>query len=271
MSVNIHPTAIVHKNAKLGVNVEVGPFSIIEDNVEIGDNTKIHSSVIIKENSTLGENCQIFEGAVIGNTPQHLGYKGEKTFTEIGNNVIIREYCTIHRGTAFDDGITKIGDNTYLMAYVHIAHDCKVGHDCIFANNATLGGHVHVGNYVFLGGFVPIHQFCRVGDYAMIGGGAVVTKDIPPFTRAARNPVMIFGLNLVGLKRRGFSNAQIRKLKEAYKILFLRSSTLQEGIEKIKKEMEITPEIQNLITFIENSKRGIAPEASKKKFSLEEE
>ncbi len=271
MSVKIHPTSIVSEKAELGANVEVGPFSIIEEGVKIGDNTKIHSNVKIKKGTTIGENCTIYEGAVIGNIPQHLGYKGEETFTEIGNNVTIREYCTIHRGTTFDDGITRIGDNTYLMAYVHIAHDCKVGHDCIFANNVTLGGHVHVGNYVFIGGLTPIHQFCQIGDYAMIGGGAVVTKDIPPFTRSSRNPVMMFGLNIIGLRRRGFSNKQIKLLKEVYKELFIRAKTIEEGIKNVEQKYEITPEIKMLLDFVKNSKRGIAPEASKKKNIIEEE
>lgn len=265
MSVEIHPTAIVSDKAELGVNVKVGPFSIIEDNVKIGDNTEISSNVKIKNFTTIGENCNISEGVVIGGIPQHLGFKGEETYVEIGNNVTIREYTTIHRGTSFDDGITRIGDNTYLMAYVHIAHDCKVGHDTILANAVTLAGHVKIGNYVFVGGLTPIHQFCRVGDYAMVGGASAVDKDIPPFTRASKNHAMLYGLNLVGLKRRGFTPEQIRLIKEAYRIIFRTAPTLEEGIKEVEQKLPQTPEIKMLIDFIRTSKRGIAPEASKKK------
>lgn len=265
MATEIHPTAIVSKKAKIGVNVKIGPFSIIEDNVEIGDNTEISSNVKIKNYTSIGENCKIFEGAVIGNIPQHLGFEGEKSFVKIGNNVVVREYCTIHRGTRFDDGITLINDNTYLMAYVHIAHDCKVGKNTILANNVTLAGHVHIGNNVFIGGLTPIHQFCRIGDYAMVGGASAVDKDIPPYTRASKNHARLYGLNLVGLKRNGFTSEQIRILKEAYKILFIKSSTLEEGIRKVLEELPETEEIKNLINFIKNSKRGITPDATKKK------
>ncbi|WP_457639578.1 acyl-ACP--UDP-N-acetylglucosamine O-acyltransferase [Persephonella sp.] len=265
MGVEIHPTAIVSEKAKLGVNVKVGPFSIIEDNVEIGDNTEISSSVRIKQFTTVGENCQISEGVVLGGIPQHLGFKGEETYVKIGNNVTIREYATVHRGTAFDDGITQVGDNSYIMAYVHIAHDCKVGHDTILANAVTLAGHVKVGNYVFIGGLTPIHQFCRIGDYAMVGGASAVDKDIPPFTRASKNHAMLYGLNLVGLKRRGFTSEQIKILKEAYRILFRKSATLEEGIREVTEKLPQTPEIKMLIDFIKTSKRGIAPEASKRK------
>ncbi len=264
MSVKIHPTAIVSPKAEIGANVEIGPFSIIEDNVEIGDNTKISSNVKIKSFTIIGSNCNIFEGAIIGNIPQHLGFKGEETYVKIGNNVTIREYCTIHRGTSFDDGITRIEDNTYLMAYVHIAHDCKVGHDTILANNVTLAGHVKIGNYVFIGGLTPIHQFCRVGDYAMVGGASAVDKDVPPFTRASKNHVLLYGLNIVGLKRRGFSPEKIKLIKEAYRILFRKSPTISEGIKEVESKLPLTPEIKLLLEFVKTTKRGIAPEASKK-------
>jgi UDP-N-acetylglucosamine acyltransferase len=265
LNVEIHPTSIVSPKAKLGANVKIGPFTIIEDEVEIGDNTEILSNVVIKNYTTIGSNCKIFEGSVIGGIPQHLGFKGEKTFVQIGDNVTIREYCTIHRGTQFDDGITKIGDNTYLMAYVHIAHDCKVGKNTILANAVTLAGHVKIGDYVFVGGLTPIHQFCRIGDYAMVGGASAVDKDIPPYTRASKNHAMLYGLNLVGLKRNGFTNEQIKLLKQAYRILFRSNYTLNEAIEIVEKTLPKTPEIENLINFIKTSKRGIAPEASKRK------
>lgn len=265
MTVEIHPTAIVSDKAVLGVNVKVGPFSIIEEDVEIGDNTEIFSNVKIKKFSSIGRDCQIYEGAVIGGVPQHLGFKGEKSYVKIGNNVTVREYVTIHRGTSFDDGITKIDDNSYLMAYVHIAHDCKVGHDTILANAVTLAGHVKIGNYVFVGGLTPIHQFCRIGDYAMVGGASAVDKDVPPFTRASKNHVMLYGLNLVGLKRRGFTSQQIKILKEAYRILFRKSATIDEGIREVLNQLPETPEIKMLIDFVKTSKRGIAPEASKRK------
>ena len=265
MNVEIHPTAIVSKKAKIGANVKVGPFSIIEDNVEIGDNAEISSHVRIKNFTTIGSSCKISEGSVIGGIPQHLGFKGEESYVQIGNNVVIREYVTIHRGTSFDDGITRIEDNSYLMAYVHIAHDCKIGHDTILANAVTLAGHVKVGNYVFIGGLTPIHQFCRIGDYAMVGGASAVDKDIPPFTIASKNHVMLYGLNLVGLKRRGFTPEQIKLLKEAYRILFRKSGLMEEKIREVQEKLPQTPEIQKLINFIKTSKRGIAPEASKRK------
>lgn len=265
MPVSIHPTAIVSKNAKIGANVEIGPFSIIEDEVEIGDNTKISSNVKIKRFSRIGNNCQIFEGCVIGSIPQHLGFKGEVSYVEIQDNTVIREFCTVHRGTSFDDGVTRIGKNSYLMAYVHVAHDCKLGDNTILANCVTLAGHVRIGNYVFIGGLTPIHQFCRIGDYAMVGGASAVDKDVPPYTRASKNHVMLYGLNLVGLKRRGFSPEQIKLLKEAYRVLFRTSKTISEGIAEIESNFPKTPEIENLLNFIKTSKRGIAPEASKRK------
>ena len=265
MAVEIHPTAIVSNKALLGVNIKVGPFSIIEEDVEIGDNTEISSNVKIKKFTSIGKDCLVYEGAVIGGIPQHLGFKGEKSYVKIGNNVTIREYVTIHRGTSFDDGITKIEDNSYLMAYVHIAHDCKVGHDTILANAVTLAGHVKIGNYVFVGGLTPIHQFCRIGDYAMVGGASAVDKDVPPFTRASKNHVMLYGLNLVGLKRRGFTSEQIKILKEAYRIIFRKATTIEEGIKEVVCQLPHTPEVKMLIDFIKTSKRGIAPEASKRK------
>jgi len=265
LSVKIHPTAIVSKEAKLGVNVEVGPFSIIEGNVEIGDNTKISSNVKIKDFTKIGSNCKIFEGAIIGNIPQHLGFEGEESYVYIEDNVIIREYCTIHRGTKFDDGITKIGENSYLMAYVHIAHDCKVGKNTILANGVTLAGHVKIGNYVFIGGLTPIHQFCRIGDYAMVGGASAVDKDIPPFTRASKNHARLYGLNLIGLRRNNFTKETIRILKEAYKIIFIKAPTLKEGIKEALEKLPNIQELEYLVNFIKKSKRGITPDATKKK------
>ncbi|MDQ7056136.1 MAG: acyl-ACP--UDP-N-acetylglucosamine O-acyltransferase [Persephonella sp.] len=265
MSVEIHPTAIVSKKAQLGVNVKVGPFSIIEDSVKIGDNTEISSNVKIRDFTTIGSDCKIYEGAVIGGIPQHLGFKGEESYVHIGNSVIIREYVTIHRGTSFDDGITEIGDNTYLMAYVHIAHDCKVGHDTILANAVTVAGHVKIGNYVFIGGLTPIHQFCRIGDYAMVGGASAVDKDIPPFTRASKNHAMLYGLNLVGLKRRGFTSEQIKLLKESIQNTVQKVCNLRRRNKGSSGKLPQTSEIQKLIDFVKTSKRGIAPEASKRK------
>jgi UDP-N-acetylglucosamine acyltransferase len=265
VSVKIHPTAIVSKNAKLGANVEIGPFSIIEDNVEIGDNTKISSNVKIKDFVKIGSSCEIYEGAIIGNIPQHLNFEGEESYVEIEDNVIIREYCTIHRGTRFDDGITKVGKNSYLMAYVHIAHDCKVGKNTILANAVTLAGHVKIGDFVFIGGLTPIHQFCRIGDYAMVGGASAVDKDIPPFTRASKNHARLYGLNLVGLKRNGFSSETIRILKEAYKIIFIKSARIEEGINEALEKLPNIPELLKLINFLKESKRGITPDINKKK------
>ena len=257
MSKNIHKTAIISPKAELAGNVYIGPYCIIGDNVKIGKGTKLISHVHIECNTEVGENCQIYPFTTIGFPPQDLKYKGEPTGVKIGNNNVIREYVTIHRASVSGDGWTTIGDNNFIMAYVHIAHDCRIGNSVILANLATLAGHVIVEDYVFIGGMVAIHQFTRIGAYAMVGGFSGVGQDIPPFTMASGARAKLYGLNTVGLKRRGFSEETINILKKAYKILFRDKLSLKEAIEKINQEIPDIPEIRHLIEFIEANKRGI--------------
>ena len=257
MKKEIHKTAIVSKKATIGKNVQISPFCIIGDNTTIKDGTKLLSHVIIDDNTEIGENCTIYNFTSIGLPPQDLKYKGEKTGVKIGNNNIIREYVTIHRASIGGNGITEIGDSNFLMAYVHIAHDCKIGNSVILANAATLAGHVVVEDFAVIGGLVAIHQFTRIGAYSMVGGFSGVGQDIPPFTMASGSRAKLYGLNTIGLKRHGFSDSSINNLKKAYKILFREKRTLKDAIKKIKSELPQTDEIIRLIEFIEANKRGI--------------
>jgi UDP-N-acetylglucosamine acyltransferase len=257
MPKEIHKTAIVSKKAKIGKNVQIGPFCIIGDGVVIKDGTKLLSNVIIEGDTEIGENCVIHSFTSIGLPPQDLKYKNEKTAVRIGNNNIIREYVTIHRASVGGKGITEIGDSNFLMAYVHVAHDCKIGNSVIMANAATLAGHVVVEDCAVIGGLVAVHQFTRIGAYSMVGGFSGVGQDIPPFTMASGARAKLYGLNTVGLKRHGFSDYSINNLKKAYKILFREKRTLKDAIKKIRSELPQTDEIIRLIEFIEANKRGI--------------
>jgi len=252
----IHPTAIVSKKAKLGSGVSVGPYSIIKDNVTIGANTQIGSFCVLEGYTSLGKNCQIFTGAVIGSKPQDLKYKDEKSFLEVGDNNIIREYCTLNPGTG-EGGKTIVGSNNLFMAYSHIAHDCHVGSGCVFANNGTLAGHVTVEDKAVIGGLVAIHQFVRVGRLAIIGGLSKVIQDIPPFSTCDGHPALVYGLNLVGLRRSNFNKETIFKLDKAFKIIFHSGFSPKSAIEKLEDEMSSTKEIEYLIQFIKDSKRGL--------------
>lgn len=253
----IHKTAVVSSKAELENDVVIGPYCIIGDNVKIGKGTKIISNVNIEGITEIGENCTIFPFTIIGFPPQDLKYKGEPTGVRIGNNNTIREYVTIHRASVSGDGWTSLGDNNFIMAYVHIAHDCKIGNSVIMANLATLAGHVMVEDFVFIGGLVAVHQFTRIGAYAMVGGFSGVGQDIPPFTMASGPRAKLYGLNSVGLKRRGFSDETLNMLKKAYKILFRDKLSLKEALSKVKKELPQIPEIIHLLEFIEANKRGI--------------
>lgn len=253
----IHKTAIVSHKAEIDEDVVIGPYCVIGDSVKIGKATRLISHVQIEGLTEIGQNCTIFPFAVIGFPPQDLKYKGENTGVRIGSNNIIREYVTIHRASISGDGWTVIGDNNFIMGYVHIAHDCKVGSSVIMANLATLAGHVVVEDFAFIGGLVAVHQFTRIGAYAMIGGFSGVAQDVPPFTMASGPRARLYGLNTVGLKRRGFSEETINILKKAYKILFRDKLQLKEAVEKVKKELPQIPEIKHLIEFIETNKRGI--------------
>ncbi len=261
----IHPTSIVGGDVKIGEDVEIGAFCVIEGKVEIGRGTRIGNRVTIKGRTRIGENCRIYEGAVIGEEPQHLRYEGEESEVIVGNNVIIREFVTIHRGTKIDRMRTVIGDDCMLMAYAHVAHDCVVGRGVIMANCATLGGHVEVGDYVFIGGLSAVHQWARIGSYAMVGGLTGVSLDIPPFTVASGQHAKLYGVNTLGLRRRGFSEERIAAIKRAYRILFRSKLLKEEALEKLRKEFEGNEDVRMLIYFIENSKRGVAGDAGGKK------
>lgn len=252
----IHRTAIVAPNTKLSEGVEIGPYCIVGNRVKVGENTRLLSHVVIEE-TEMGNNCTVYPFTIIGLPPQDLKYKDEKTSVKIGNNNIIREYTTIHRASVSGDKITEIGDNNFLMAYVHIAHDCKIGNSTIMANATTLAGHVEVEDFVVIGGLVAIHQFTRIGAYAMVGGFSGVVQDIPPYTTASGNRAKLYGLNTIGLKRNGFNDSTIKELKQAYRILFRSKLTLKEAIDMVKREVRQSEEVKHLIEFIEKNKRGI--------------
>jgi UDP-N-acetylglucosamine acyltransferase len=258
MSTYIDPRAIVSPKAELGDEVKVGPFSIIEDDVVIGNGTEIGTGIFIASGVRIGKNCKIFHGASLGTPPQDLKFKGEKTTLEIGDNTIIREFCTLNRGTT-RRGKTIVGNNCFLMAYVHIAHDCVLGNNVIIANSVNLGGHVEIGDYVMIGGLVGIHQFVRIGQHSMIGGGWRVTKDVPPYVMAAREPLIFEGLNIIGLKRRNFPEEVIEKIEHAYKLIYKSDLNVTQALERIPLEVELIPEVQNIIDFIRSSQRGIIP------------
>ncbi len=242
--------------AKIGGNVKIDNFSTIEDDVEIGDNTWIGPNVTIFSGARIGKNCKVFPGAVIAAIPQDLKFEGEKTFVVIGDNTTIRECVTINRGTNAH-GETNIGNNCLIMAYAHVAHDCIIGNHAILANNATLAGHVEVGDWAILSASSAIHQFCKIGAHAILAGGSLVDKDIPPYVKAARYPISYAGLNILGLHRRGFSQEKIDEIKEIYRIIFLESKNYSHAIQSIKNSFPDSEEKRNIISFFENSERGI--------------
>lgn len=253
----IHPTAIISRKAKLAEDVRVGPYSIIKDDVSIGPGTIVGSHCVIEGNTAIGRDCQIFTGACIGSQPQDLKYKGEKVFLEIGDNNIIREYCTFNPAVE-EGGVTRVGNNNLFMAYSHIAHDCRVGDDCIIANNGTLAGHVTVEDKAVVGGLVAIHQFVRVGKLSIIGGCSKVVQDIPPYSTCDGHPAKVYGLNSIGLRRHKLSEQAIEQLNRAFKILLNSGLSIKHFLEKIEKEIPQTAEISYLVDFIKNSQRGIA-------------
>jgi len=253
----IHPTAIIDPSAEIDADVTIGPFSIIKSDVCIGSGTTIGPYATIDQYVTIGSDCQIFQYSSVGAAPQDLKFTGEKSYLKIGSGTIIREFATINRGTELGGGYTEVGENNYLMAYTHIAHDCITGHNVVLANNATLAGHVVVGNHATLGGFVAVHQFSKIGDYAYIGGKSAVIKDIPPYVIASGERASLHGLNNVGLKRNGFSKASIGEIKKAYRIVFRIGLTIKQASERVKAEVEQIPEVKNFMGFIKNSSRGI--------------
>ena len=255
--VNIHPTAIVHPKAAIAEGVEIGPYSIIGEHVTIGRDTKISSQVLIEGWTTIGERNHIFPFSSIGTAPQDVGYRNEETYLIIGNDNVIRECATIHRATTKENRQTVIGNNNFLLAYSHVAHDCKLGNHILMANSVALGGHISIGDHAILGGIVAVHQFARIGAYAIVGGQSAVTMDIPPYVSAAGNRAQLYGLNLVGLKRKGFTEQTITTLKKAYKIIFRSGLTQDEAIRKTRDEFPDSREVAHLIDFVQTSKRGI--------------
>jgi UDP-N-acetylglucosamine acyltransferase len=253
----IEPTAIVHSGARLGENVSVGAYSIIGEHVEIGAGTHIGPHVVIAGHTRIGRDNQIFQFSSLGEVPQDKKYRDEPTRLEIGDRNVIREFCTFNCGTVQDAGVTRIGDDNWIMAYVHLAHDCQVGNHTIFANNAQLAGHVTVGDWAILGGFTGVHQFCHVGAHCITAVGSVVLKDIPPYVTAAGNTARPHGINSEGLKRRGFSGEAITRIKRAYKTLYRNGLTAEAAAAQLAEEAKSCPEIQPLVDFLAQSTRGI--------------
>ena len=250
------PLAYIHPAAKIAPSVVIDPFVTIDQNVEIGEGTRIGSNVTILEGARIGKNCNIFPGAVIGAIPQDLKFRGEETTAIIGDNTTIRECVTVNRGTAAK-GKTIVGNNCLIMAYSHVAHDCIVGDNVIISNASQLAGEVVVDNFAVIGGGSLIHQFCHIGPHVMLQGGALVNKDIPPYVKAAREPIAYAGVNSIGLRRRNFSNDTIREIQDIYRYLYLSSMNVSDAIERIEAEPPATKERDEIILFIKNSKRGI--------------
>jgi UDP-N-acetylglucosamine acyltransferase len=252
-----HSLAAVDTRAQIGKNVVIEPFAVVEGDVVIGDNCWIGSGAVIKNGTRLGNNCQIYHGAVLGADPQDLKYKGEYTLLEVGDHTIVREYATLNRGTG-ENGLTKVGAHCLLMAYVHVAHDCIVADRCILANNVTLAGHIEVGEHAVIGGMSAVHQFVKIGQHTMISGGSLVHKDVPPYIRAANEPMSYIGINSIGLGRRGFTTEQITTIQDIYRILYVFNQNVTRGLAQIYRETTDSPERATILDFIENqSTRGI--------------
>lgn len=252
----IHPLTYIHPDAKIGPNVKIDPFTTVHKNVEIGEGTWIGSNVTIMEGARIGKNCRIFPSSVVSAIPQDLKYKGEETLTVIGDNTTIRECVTINRGTT-DRGKTQIGSNCLIMAYSHIAHDCEIGNFCIFSNNTTLAGHITVGDNVVLAGLTAVQQFVRIGSHAFVTGGSLVRKDVPPYVKAAREPLSYVGVNSVGLKRRGYDIAKINHILDIYRILFVRGYNVSKALSIIEAEIPVSDERDEIISFVRDTGRGI--------------
>ncbi len=250
------PLAYVHPQAKIAKNVVIEPFVNIEKNVEIGDGSWIGSNVTIMEGARIGKNCRVFPGAVIAAIPQDLKFQGEESIVRIGDNTTIREYVTINRGTKASYE-TVIGNNCLLMAYVHVAHDCVIGNNVILSNCCNLAGHIYVDDYAIIGGLSAVHQFVHVGCHSMVSGGSLVRKDVPPYTKGAREPLSYVGVNSIGLRRRGFNSEQIGQIQDIYRIIYLRGYNVTQAMNIIEADIEATPERDEILSFIQQSSRGI--------------
>jgi UDP-N-acetylglucosamine acyltransferase len=247
---------ILSTNATIGKALKIKQFSTIEDDVEIGDNVEVGSCVLIADGARIGNNVKIFHGASIGTVPQDLKFEGEKTTVEIGDGTVVREFATLNRATSHSKR-TIIGKNCFIMAYAHVAHDCRIGDNVILANSVQMGGHVEIGDWVIVGGLVAIHQFVKIGKHAMIGGGFRVVKDVPPYILAGSLPLRFEGINLVGLRRRGFTNEQIKTISKTYDILYRSGLNVSDAVVEIEKQMKDNPEAKSILDFIKESKRGI--------------
>ncbi|HUX83589.1 MAG TPA: acyl-ACP--UDP-N-acetylglucosamine O-acyltransferase [Chitinophagaceae bacterium] len=252
----IHEQTHIHPNAKLGSDVSVDPFSVIHDNVQIGDSTWIGSNVTIMSGARIGSHCRVFPGAVIAAIPQDLKFDGEDSTVEIGNNTTIREFVTIHRGTK-DKWVTRVGNDCLIMAYSHIAHDCNIGNHCILGNCAQVAGHAVIEDYAILGGMTGLHQFVKIGTHAFIGGGSVAFKDVPPYVKAAGNPILYAGINSEGLKRRGFPPEKINAILNIYRYLYVKGNNTSQALDLIEREVPETEERNLILKFIHESGRGI--------------
>ena len=254
----IHPTATISPNAVLGDNVEVGPYAYIDDNVTIGDNCKIHPHAIIYSYVRIGNGCEVFPGAVVGAIPQDLKYDGEVSYVEIGDNVTIRECATINRGTrASGKGVTYIGNDTLIMSYVHVAHDCHVGNHCILTSFVGIAGETDVDDWAIIGGGTVAHQFSHIGAHAMVGGGYRINKDIPPYTLCGREPICYIGVNIVGLRRRGYDSDVIRNIKDIYDTIYYQGNNITDGCARVEAGFPPSEEKDIILDFIRNSRRGV--------------
>lgn len=250
------PLAYVHPNAKIGNNVTIEPFAVVYGDVEIGDGTWIGPNATIMDGARIGKNCRIFPGAVISAIPQDLKFKGEKTTTEIGDNTTIRECVTLNRGTV-DRNTTKVGSNCLLMAYVHVAHDTFIGNNCVIANSVNLAGHIDVEDWVILEGLVAVQQFIRIGQHSFVAGASLVRKNVPPFVKAAREPLSYIGVNSIGLKRRGFEDKSVRAIEDIYRQIFVANQNVSKGLKAVESDIPDSPEKKLIVDFIKASENGI--------------
>ncbi len=251
-----HNMAYINPDAQLGANVKVDPFASIHEDVEIGEGCWIGSNAVIMPGTRMGKNCKIFPGAVVGAIPQDLKYKGEETTLILEDNVIVREYCTLNKGTT-ENIETRIRKNTLLMAYVHVAHDCDIGENCILANNVNLAGHIKIENYAILEGLVAVQQFVKIGTHSFVTGGSLVRKNVPPFVKAGREPLSYVGVNSIGLQRRGFDSETINYIKDIYRILYVRGYNTSQAVAMIKEQIPAIKERDNILDFIKDSPKGI--------------
>lgn len=253
---DIHPTALIDPEARLAPGVKVGAYAIVGPRVTIGEGTSVGPHVLVERDTQIGNDCTLAKGAVLGTDPQDLKYQGERTSLVVGDRTVVREYATLNRGTAAR-GRTEVGNDCLLMAYVHVAHDCVVGDHVVLSNAVNMAGHVSIGDHAIVGGLTAIHQFVRVGCHAFVGGASRVPKDVPPYLKAAGNPMQLYGLNGVGLQRRGFSEDVRVQLKRAYRIFFHSQLNVSQAIERVRDELPASPELETFLSFVEESERGI--------------